>query len=51
MPGISRKKDAVDFINEFTEYGSNINKTGGIQSFLDEYEDQLWEVKLEFDRG
>lgn len=28
-PNISRKNEAIDFINEFYEYGSKINGVGG----------------------
>ena len=41
VPGPARKADAVAFINEFTEYGSNINGTAGLQRYLDNYEEWL----------
>lgn len=46
-PCINRKKDAIDFINEFYEHKSDINGTGGLQRFLDNYEG--WLEKLEND--
>ena len=47
VPGIERKKDAIDYINEFLEYGSNINGTGGLDSRINNYEG--WLLKLEED--
>lgn len=47
VPGISRKEDAAAFINEFYEYGSEINGTGGLQHFAENYEG--WLEKLERD--
>ena len=45
VPGISRKEDAAAFINEFYEYGSEINGTGGLQHFVENYGG--WLEKLE----
>lgn len=47
IPSIARKNEAIEYINEFYEYKSNINGTGGLQRFLDNYED--WLEKLEED--
>ena len=47
VPGIGRKEDAIAYINEFLEYGSNINGAGGLHRFLDDYEG--WLKKLEAD--
>lgn len=47
IPSISRKEDAIQYINEFYEYNSDINGTGGLQRFLDNYEG--WLKKLEED--
>ena len=47
VPGISRREDAAAFINEFYEYGSEINGTGGLQHFAENYEG--WLEKLERD--
>ena len=41
VPGIERKEDAVGFIREFYEYGSDINGSGGLHRFLDNYEGWL----------
>lgn len=46
-PTIERKDEAIEFINEFYEYKSEINGTGGLQRFLDNYEG--WLDKLEED--
>lgn len=46
-PNISRKDEAIDFINEFYEYGSKINGVGGLTRYLDDYEG--WLKKLEED--
>lgn len=47
VPGIGRKEDAVDYIREFHEYRSEINGTGGLDRFTDNYEG--WLEKLEQD--
>ncbi len=47
IPSIKRKNEAIEYINEFYEYKSNINGTGGLQRFLDNYEG--WLEKLEED--
>ena len=47
IPAIGRKDDAIAYINEFLEYGSVINGTGGLNRYLDDYEG--WLEKLEAD--
>ena len=47
IPSLDRKQDAIDFINEFYEYNSEINGVGGLNRYLDNYED--WLKKLEND--
>ena len=47
IPGISRKDDAVEYIREFLSHGSEINGTGGLQRYLDNYEE--WLEKLNED--
>ena len=47
VPTIEWKQKAIDFINEFYTYNSNINGTGGLQRYLDNYEG--WLEKLEED--
>ncbi len=43
-PGISRKEDAIEYINEFYEYNSDINGSGGLHRFLDDYEGWLKKI-------
>ncbi len=47
VPSISRKADAIDYINENIQYKSDINGVGGLDRFVDDYEG--WLVKLEED--
>ena len=47
IPSIERKQEAIDYIKEFYEYNSEINGTGGLQRYLDNYEG--WLEKLERD--
>lgn len=47
VPSITRKNDAIEFINEFYEYNSEINGVGGLTRFVDDYEG--WLKKLEED--
>ncbi len=50
VPGIDRKADAIAFINEFYEYKSEINGTGGLQRFLDNYEGWLDKLQEDYTR-
>lgn len=45
VPTIEYEKEAIDFINEFYEYNSEINGTGGLQRFLDNYPGWLFMVQ------
>ena len=49
VPDISRKNDAIEFVNEIKKYGFEINGTGGPQWFTENYEgwleQYLWRVK------
>ena len=47
VPSISRKKDAIEYIEEHYAYNSNINGSGGLHRYLDNYED--WLAKLDHD--
>ncbi len=47
-PTLKRKNDAVNYINEFYEYGSDINGSGGLHRYLDDYAG--WLEKLAADR-
>lgn len=48
VPNIEYKEQAIEYINEFYEYGSNINGSGGLNRYLDDYEG--WLEKLKEDR-
>ncbi len=47
---MDRKEDAIAFINEFYEYQSDINGTGGLQRFLDNYEGWLDKLQADYTR-
>lgn len=47
-PSKEHKKQAIEFIQEFYEYNSEINGVGGLNRFLDNYEN--WLIKLQEDR-
>lgn len=47
VPSMNRKNDAIAFINEFYRFNSDINGTGGLQRFMDNYE--RWLDKLQED--
>lgn len=47
VPSIERKEDAIEYINEHYEYKSDINGSGGLHRYLDNYEG--WLAKLEED--
>ena len=50
VPTLDRKQDAIDFLKEFKDYGSNIHGTGGFNRYYpDNYEG--WLEKLEVDRN
>lgn len=49
VPTIEYKDQAIDYINEFYEYNSDINGAGGLHRYLDNYEG--WLEKLEEDRN
>ena len=46
-PTLERKNDAIEYINEFYKFNSNLNGTHGLQRYLDNYES--WLDKLEED--
>lgn len=47
VPSLERKEDAIAFINEFYEYNSEVNGSGGLDRYINNYED--WIEKLEED--
>lgn len=46
-PSINRKDESISYINEFYKYNSEINGTGGLDRYLDDYEG--WLKKLDED--
>ena len=50
VPGIARKSEAIDFIGEFRKFGSEINGTGGLHRYLDNYEGWLEKLKEDYSR-
>ncbi len=47
VPSIERKNEAIEYIKEHIEYGSNINGSGGLDRYVDDYEG--WLLKLDND--
>lgn len=47
VPSIERKDDAIEYINEHYKYNSDVNGSGGLDRYLDNYEG--WLEKLEKD--
>ena len=45
IPSIERKQEAIEYINEFLKYNSEINGVGSLDKYIDNYEG--WLVKLE----
>ena len=50
IPSISRKEDAINYINEFFEYNSNINGAGGLSRYRDNYEGWLEKLEEDYNR-
>ena len=48
-PSKEYEQEALEYINEFYEYNSNINGSGGLHKYLDNYD--KWLEKLEEDRN
>ena len=48
-PSLSRKEDAINYIQEHLDYGSEINGAGGLHYYLNNYEGWLEQIK--FDRS
>lgn len=46
-PSIERKQQAIDYINEFTQYNSAINGDGRLRDYLNDYEKWLEYLKFE----
>ena len=50
IPSPERKEDAVAFIREFYAYGSDINGTGGLNRYLDDYNGWLEKLNADYTR-
>lgn len=48
-PSKEYEQEALEYINEFYEYNSDINGSGGLHKYLDNYD--KWLEKLEEDRN
>lgn len=48
VPTLERKKEALEYIQEHYEYNSPINGSGGLDRYLENYEE--WLLKIEEDR-
>lgn len=48
VPDISRKDEALSYIQEFLDYGSEINGVGSLDRYMNDYDG--WLEKLEVDR-
>lgn len=46
-PSMDRKKDALEYINEFYEYKSSINGVGALHKYMDNYEGWLDKLYIE----
>lgn len=51
FPTMAYKEQAIEYINEFKEYGSEVNGSGGLDSYLEEatYEDWIAKVLADVD--
>ena len=49
-PSINRKDEAISYINEFYKYNSQINGTGGLHRYLDDYEGWLKKLNEDYTR-
>lgn len=49
IPSKERELDAIEFINEFKEYNSNVEGVNGLHRYLDKYDE--WLEKLEVERN
>ena len=50
VPGMKRKEQAVAFIREFQVYKSEINGTGGLHRYLDDYAGWLEKLSADYVR-
>ena len=50
VPGIARKEDAIAFIKEFRDFGSEIHGEGGLDKYIDNYEGWLDKLNEDYTR-
>ena len=50
VPSIERKSDAIEYIKEFYEYNSDINGSGGLDRYIDDYEGWLRKLEEDYSR-
>ncbi len=50
IPGPERKADALAFIEEFRAYGSEINGTGGLDGYTENYDGWLRKLQADYTR-
>ena len=50
VPGPEREADALAYIREFLEYGSQINGTGGLDRYLEDYAGWLKKLEQDYSR-
>ena len=50
FPTIARKKDALEYIEEFYNNGSEINGTGGLQRYMDNYSDWIEKINEDLNK-
>ena len=48
VPSLERKNDAIEYIKEHYKYKSNINGTGGLYRYLENYEGWLDKLKKDY---
>lgn len=51
IPGIARKNDAIEYIREFWAHHSEINGTGGLDRFTENYEGWLKKLEQDYTRA
>ncbi len=50
VPGPKRKAEAISYLDEFAEYASQINGSGGLNRFHDDYEGWLEKLNTDYHR-
>ena len=51
IPSIKREYDAIEYINEHHAASSNINGSGGLDRYVDNYEEWLKKLEADVNRG